>query len=554
MDGFHINYMNYNKTDNIIYEENKKEKTQHQNGEGNKNKIVKEYITWKEKRLTPKKIKNNIPNINKEDLRMDMKVNNFKKESLEKIEPIGYIEFAKKKSDKNIFCKQSYNDINYNGNKKKGINKYVLFEDSLKKKIRQKKRNQSLLLEDNNNENIEHYDIMSSSDTILSSDSSLENMYEMNYNHFSYNKNSVENLGNSPSNSRIKFISKDGSQKAIKIKKNNTSRNIRGLTSFRSNSFGCCNKFLLNRVLKSEEKDNSDSTYQKVKLLSDKKMKNRNNCYSDKDHKKYKRTPFVCKFVNCNIKNEEIQINSNTNIIDFNPLTYIANKYMDNSYGYVIRNYEDHQKNYTPYSYNMSKEFNYDSKNKISEQANTKSYLLNTFPTKNEKFYCMQNNMMMEYSNNLKERNVMNRLNIKEEKDMKKKKNIIPTRTNDYINDISNSNITTFIKYGPTRYITNPDLYEDTELSNETCDIKNNFQLKKEYKNYLNNLICYIPKHNKNIFYKKKKNFKKNKVYKKNIFEDIFKKIKLLSYAIFFCFFISSKNRSIKEQKKKQPL
>ncbi|CAD2087902.1 conserved Plasmodium protein, unknown function [Plasmodium vinckei brucechwatti] len=553
MDGPHINYMNYNKTENIIYEENQKEKTQHQNDEGSKNKIVKEYITWKEKRPTPKKIKNNISNINKEDLRMDMKVKNFKKESLEKIEPIGYIEFAKTKSYKNIFCKQSYNDINYNDNKKKGISKYALFEDSLKK------RNQSLLLEENNNENIEHYDIMSSNDTILSSDTSLENMYEMNYNHFPYNKNSVENLDSSPSNSRKKFISKNGT----KIKKTDnrrnvrsltSSRNVRGLTSSRSNSFGCCNKFLLNNVLKSEEKSNSDSTYQKVKLLSGKKMKNRNNYYSDKDHKKCKRIPFVCKFVNCNIKNEKIQINSNTNIIDFNPLTYIANKYMENNYGNIVRNYEDHPKNYTPYSYNMSSKFIYDNKNKNSEQANKKPYLLNTFPTKSEKFYSMQNNMMMEYSNNLKERNAMNRLNVKKEKDMKKKINIIPTRTNDYINDMSNSNITTFIKYGPTKYITNPYLYKDTELSNEICDIKNNFQLKKEYKNYLNNLICYIPKHNKNIFYKKKKNFKKNKVYKKNIFEDIFKKIKLLSYAIFFCFFISSKNRSIKEQKKKQPL
>ncbi|VEV55469.1 conserved Plasmodium protein, unknown function [Plasmodium vinckei vinckei] len=535
MDGTHINYMNYDKTKNIIYEENQKEKTQHQNGEGNKNKTAKEYIIWKEKRSTPKKIKNNIPNINKEDLRMDMKVTNFKKESLEKIEPIGYIELAKKKSEKisekksnkKIFPNQSYNDINYND----------------------KKRKQSLLLEENENENIEHYDIMSSSDTILSSDSSLENMYEKNYNHFMHNKNSVDNLDNSPSNSRNKFPSKNGTKKAIKINKSNNGQNIRNFTSIRSKSCGCCNKFLLS----SEEKNNSDSTCQKVRFLAGKKMKNRNNCYPDKDHKKCKQIPFVCKFVNCNIKNEEIQINSNTNIIDFNPLTYIANQYMENSYDYVVRNYEGHQKNYTPYSYNMSSELIYDSKNKIYKQANTNSYLLNRFPTKNEKFDCIKNNRMMEYSNNLKNRNIMNRLNIKEKKDMKKKINMIPTRTNDYINNISNSNITTFIKYGPKKYITNLDLYKDTELNNERHDIKNNFQLKNEYKNYLNNLICYIPKHNKNIFYKKK-NFKKNKVYKKSLFEDIFKKIKLLSYAIFFCFFISSKNRSIKEQKKKQPL
>ncbi|SCM19723.1 conserved Plasmodium protein, unknown function [Plasmodium chabaudi chabaudi] len=534
MDGIHINYMNYDKAENIIYEENKKEKIQHQNGEGNKNKTVKEYIIGEGKRTTPKKIKNNIPNINKDDLRMDIQVKNFKKESLEKVEPIGYIELVKNKNDENIFCKQSYNNINYN-DKQESINKHVLSEDSLKKI-----NNPPILLEKNNNENIEHYDIMSSSDTILSSDSSLENMYEMNYNNFIYNKNRLENWDNSPSNSRKKIRSKNGFKNAIEIKKNDDGRNMRSFTSRRSSSFGCCNKFFLNSVLKGERKNNSDSTHQKVKSLAGQKMKNRNICHTDKDYKKCKLNPFACKFVNCNIKNDEIQVTPSTNIINFNPLTYIANRYMENNYGYIVRNYEGHQKNYTPCSYNMSSEFIYDTKNKIFEKANTKSYYV-------------KNNMMVKHSNHLKERNIMNGLNIKVEKDMKKKINSIPNNTNSYINSNNNSNIINFIKYCPKKYITNPGLYKETELSNERRDIKNNFQLKKEYKNYLNNLVCYIPKHNKNIFYKKKKNFKKNKVYKKNIFEDIFKKIKLLSYAIFFCFFISSKNRSIKEQKKKEP-
>ncbi|CXI17185.1 conserved Plasmodium protein, unknown function [Plasmodium berghei] len=551
MDGIHINYMKCDKTGNINYEENKKDEIQHQNDRKNENKIIKEYVIWEEKKLAPPKIKNNTHDINKKYLRMNMQV---KKESLEKIEPIGYIELVKKKNDENIFCKQPYNDINYNENKKKGINKYVLFENFKEKKNRQGKRNRSpILLEKNHNENIEHYDIMSNSDTILSSDSSLENMYEMSYNYFTYNKNNVENLA---LNSRGKFISKILSKKRNEIKKNNSDKKKKCFMNNRSNSFEGCNKFLLNNVLKNEEKNSSDSTYKKIKLLTGNKMKNCNIFNVDKNLKKCKLAPFVCKLINCNIQNEEIQITPNTNIIDFNPLTYISNQYMENSYRYIVGNDENNQKNYTPCSYNMCNEFIYNIKNKISGQTNTEPYLYDAVPTKDEEFYFIKNNMMMKYSNNLKEENVMNRLNIKEKKDMKKKKKYIPSYTNSYINNGNNSNIITFIKYDPKKYInkkyiTKPYLYKDIKLSNETSDIKNNFQLKKEYKNYLNNLICYTPKHNKNVFYKKKKNFKKNKIYKKNVFENIFRKIKLLSYAIFFCFFISSKNRSIKEQKKK---
>ncbi|EAA19349.1 hypothetical protein [Plasmodium yoelii yoelii] len=300
-----------------------------------------------------------------------------------------------------------------------------------------------------------------------------------------------------------------------------------------------------------EETNGSDSTCKKVKLLTGNKMKNCNIFNVDKDLKKCKLGPIVCKLINCDIKNEEIQINPNKNIIDFNPLKYISNQYMENSYKYIVRNDENYQKNYIPCCYNMCNEFIYKIKNKISGKSNRESYLYNIVPTKDEEIYLIKNNMIMKYNNNLKEENVMNRLNIKEKKDMNKKKNIIPSNTNSYINNSNNSNVITFIKYDPKKYTTKPYLYKDIKLNSETNGIKNNFQLKKECKNYLNNLICYTPKHNKNIFYKKKKNFKKNKTYKKNIFENILKKVKLLSYAIFFCFFISSKNRSIKEQKKK---
>ncbi|CRG95903.1 hypothetical protein PGAL8A_00311600 [Plasmodium gallinaceum] len=396
-----------------------------------------------------------------------------------------YKELIKKIDDKNESNNKKNCGKNYiiygDGLKGKNFNSKKLYKDLDKIKsdfINRKSSSEENLKDSKNNiqnyNNIEHYNIMSSTDPSLSSNNSITEMYETNYNYFTNFKGEMSELPISSYNLKIKSIPNHNINKY-----NNLLKNI----------------YLNNKDIKTKK------LYENISVNLKKKNENKikkeySNLQKYKDTLLYKSRYIYLKQIKSknslkkNGTNFNLNTHNNRNIqIKYEPINKLINKNI------LFLGSFNKMKNRTPHKIKYISKY----KNHFKKVHHiNESYL-------NGKFKKKRNNCIFLDQHNSK--------NIKSIK-------------NYYIPFILQN------------------IRKNQSILNDIINYSYIKNMKDE--NLLNNSIDYRPKKSKGIY--RRITCKNKCVYTKNAFTNLMEKLKLLGYALFFCFFFTNKTKSTKDK------
>ncbi|CRH00682.1 hypothetical protein PRELSG_1102900 [Plasmodium relictum] len=388
-------------------------------------------------------------------------------------------------------------DINESDSKKNYIKNYTIYGDKLKsekliseklyenidqikcgliseKSIKYLENLKENKFNNQNYNNIEHYNIMSSTDPSLSSNNSITKMYETNYDYFTKIKDIKNELSCVP-NSEINLITNY-----------NTNKNNVSLKHI----------YLSNRNIKITGKSNENISVNLKKMNEKKILKDNENLHKYKDSSSYK-----SRYTYLNQTKGKIPTKKNE--INFNPHT----------------------------CNNRNIQINYDPTNKLFNKNIT--FFKNFSKMNNEETHKIK--YMSKYKNYLKNSYNINNPYVKE-KCMKKRNNCIFFRRYNSKN----------FKYTKSYY--SPFIVQNLKKNQNIFNDIINYPYNKntKYKNLSNNFTDYRPRKSKGSH--KKITCKNKYIYAKNLFSKLMKKLRLLGYALFFCFFISNKTKTMKEK------
>ncbi|SBS87097.1 conserved Plasmodium protein, unknown function [Plasmodium ovale] len=357
-----------------------------------------------------------------------------------------------------------------------------------------------------NHNHVEHYYIMSSTDPVLSSNDSVEDMYEKNYTYFTKNEAILSKMPVVSSESKKCFSS------AENINKNNI--------------------LLQSKCLKREQIEVTTKCYEN-KMVNSKRRCDKNALIGDSHKRKRKRDAFLCMSNGVNWKNAERHTDEKKNVINFNPLVYIArsNDYHDVGYNRngAVANYN---KSDSHNCRNAPNDRNGESLYDPFGSLPWKNTNLLEKATKEKRDLCHVDKYSQEYENYLRHIFLMGKPYLNEKFKKTVKNNYLSFRRrkaknckNGYI--YPDSFYFKHVAHRDAIY----DMHCYTKVKNVRCG------------NYTNNIVRHSPQKS-GVHYRRKNSTRKNKhICEKNIFEKVLKNLKLLGYALFFCFFISSQKK-----------
>ncbi|SBT72029.1 conserved Plasmodium protein, unknown function [Plasmodium malariae] len=384
-------------------------------------------------------------------------------------------------------------------------NLYETISQTKSKSLKKQNINGSELVERYNH--IEHYNIMSSTETVVSSNETIEDMYETNYYYFTQS-NATRNGTSIVSSDSQKIFDSN-----LIIHKNDINLNCKDIKI----------------ISKSHEKN---------VLLNSKQGAQQNKLNDDVSRCKCKCNTLMFMSNNAYTKDSKNMVPKHKNVMNFNPLVYITNS--KTHHPNITNNCNDAFCSYnnTSHSYdNISNDYNTGLHyNPICVSPNRYINCLNIVnKTKSELYYIKK--YTPEYGHYGRTAYLTNKLYLKGK--FKKKShnnNFFPFKRYNQIN------------YKNRKFSPNSFLFKKLRHHNKIDHIDSYTKIEnRKYRNFLNNLIMFRPR--KNRTYERKNSICKSKSSrKKSLFINLLKKLKLVGYALFFCFFMSNQNKSTKEK------
>ncbi|GAW82837.1 hypothetical protein PGO_131090 [Plasmodium gonderi] len=374
---------------------------------------------------------------------------------------------------------------------------------------------------------IEHYNLMSGTDTGLSSNGSIADMYETNYDYFSKRKCSMSEISLESSHSRQKLkldsIRNNQNDDFEKDKKVYMLPKVYGIRPFN------VERFRNGNILTNHPNSNKNKKLQ-MKYMS-------NGVYQEGS-------------------NSNIPITNS--VMNFNPLVCVNSR---NSYYTSFNRYNCNE---NQHSYNRSNNsgnysFHYDHP---PCEFHDKCFHTADKVNKNSHYLYSTNKSILKYQNYLKDVCLSNKHYMEEELRKKCCHYFLPLRRPYYQENYQsgnddprfiarkrvthrrgthNSDVNSYDDYiAHSKSVSNGDSPEQDNIRTHQNGVK--------YKTCSYNLKKRRSKGNE--YYRRKNTLNNGTLYlsKKKKFSQLLKNLKLLGYALFFCFFISNQNKSTKEK------
>ncbi|VWU48764.1 conserved protein, unknown function [Hepatocystis sp. ex Piliocolobus tephrosceles] len=428
--------------------------------------------------------------------------------------------YSSREHNNNEYNNNEYNNSNYN-NRKYNNRKYSNRKYNNRKYNNRKYNNRKYNAYANysdyeNSDKIEHYNIMSSTENVMSSSNSITEMYESNYNLFVVNNS--DNMSeistpsfNSQENLPLSYCS--NKQKKMLVKNNKKIKNC----------VRHCENELLNPITKNKKSNILD------------------NCISLKESKK--KESFFPYYINYNnFEKRENKKCTEKKIMNFNPLTYITNTNNNPNMNNFYYDYYDNLKKYNNFFYN----YNYCNNCNAELQNNSFTTSHNTYARQLKEYNKMENEL----------HDLKSHYSLECEKLFKKTfltKQSCNLKTNVKKQFNNNYNFPVFTKCkskkheGSKKMNTNFFILK-RKKNNMLYDIDNFYKFKNvKFDKCLNNNVQYKPY--KNVMYCKKINSTSKGKYlvKKGKFMRLVKNLKLLGYVLLLGFFFSKTDKTLKE-------